>query len=449
MATATYFKNTPNSSAAASFTWAVACPVGSTIYIGIQHQGGGAVTVTDSAGNTWVKEKATLDYSTPAAGQRILDVYSCQPTATVSSVTVAGTSTYWVLSAAVINALVSTQSSVLYAGTQPTTGSLTVTTSSIALAFIAYNASTAGTEGAAMASPWANAGINNFSTTQSDIWRIAAPAANGTQSAVVTSAAGVSNYGVIGLAVAPAAAPNVGPSASIMARPVPQAPGTVTVTGGGTDSDGTVKAISFEYDTTANNPGTPTITLVTNNLNTNSTTATGTFTGAAGRYKVRTKVTDNNDAIAYSAYVLIDVYAASGADVLPYAEISGTYTRYGTASSDIAALTDGDLTTGLISGAAPAGEKERVQWCAFGPGDITAKITHDQTPLSPGIGVQVTWFKEDGVTQIYQETIPAPVTNGQEDTVPSSTAGVAALSAAVPNLTDRCALITETSATQA
>ena len=239
----------------------------------------------------------------------------------------------------------------------------------------------------------------------------------------------------------PSSSVNVGPTATIMARPAPQAPGTVTVTGLVSD-DSSVKTAVV---TIVSGPNSPTVNNSTTNLNTSAAGVTGTFAGVAGRYVVRVSGTDNNDvAVASPPTQIIDVYALTDADVLPYAELSGTYTRYGTASTDLGAVTDTDVTTGLQSALSPAAEKERWQWCAFGPGDIKFKMVHDQTPTSPAISVQFTVYKEDGVTQVYQTTLAAPLTAGQEDVIAVDLAGLAL----VPNLADRRALITETSATQ-
>lgn len=244
----------------------------------------------------------------------------------------------------------------------------------------------------------------------------------------------------------PSATVNAGPVASIMSRPAPQAPGTVTVTGAATD-DVAVTSLTVVIDsgpTLGQTTGLPTVTNTTNNLNTASATVSGTFTAAPGKYRVHVTAVDGAGVTSYSSIQTVDVYALSNADVLVYEEISGTYTAYGSAGSDVGALNDADLTTGLQSGLAPAAEKQRVRMCPYGPGDIYIKYTHDQTPTSPQLSVQLTGYKEDGTTQIWQTTIPAPLVAGQEDTLKLDTAALAA----VPALTDRRGLIFESSATQ-
>ena len=246
------------------------------------------------------------------------------------------------------------------------------------------------------------------------------------------------------------AATNVAPVASIMGRPDPQPAGTVTVTGGVTDSDGTVSSAAV---TIVSGPNSPTVSNSPTGLGTGSASVSASFLASAGRYVVRVSGTDNAGTASNNAEQIIDVYPASGVfDVSPYQELSnpGAYTVTG-ATTRIAAITDADPGSYAESPSGPANADLWDEWCAFGPGPIEMVFTAYQSPSTPSTTVDVDVFKEDGTTLIYSDswTPSATAPASDADTVADHTVTLdpAAL-AAVAAATDRRALRTRFRANQ-
>jgi hypothetical protein len=233
---------------------------------------------------------------------------------------------------------------------------------------------------------------------------------------------------------------NVAPVATIMARPAPQEPGTVTVTGTVTDSDGTVASVAV---TIVSGPNSPTVSVTPTGLNTASVSVSATFTAnASARYVVRLSGIDNAGAASNNSDVTIDTYATTG-DVNVYSEVSAPSWTVTGAASRLAAITDGSDSSYAESPAAPSASEVRYQMCAFRTGrDIIIKPKWLRDP-SGGSAVTCVakLYAEDNTTLVETLAAVALPTTG---TVATLTFTAAALVTA----TDRRAPIVALSFTQ-
>jgi hypothetical protein len=233
---------------------------------------------------------------------------------------------------------------------------------------------------------------------------------------------------------------NVAPVATVMARPDPQEPGTVTVTGTVTDSDGTVASVAV---TIVSGPNSPTVSVTPTGLNTASVSVSATFTAnASARYVVRLSGVDNAGAASNNSDVTIDTYATTG-DVNVYSEVSAPSWTVTGAASRLAAITDGSDSSYAESPAAPSASEVRYQMCAFRTGrDIIIKPKWLRDP-SGGSAVTCVakLYAEDNTTLVETLAAVALPTTG---TVATLTFTAAALVTA----TDRRAPIVALSFTQ-
>jgi hypothetical protein len=231
---------------------------------------------------------------------------------------------------------------------------------------------------------------------------------------------------------------NVAPVATIMARPAPQEPGTVTVTGTVTDSDGTVASVAV---TIVSGPNSPTVSVTPTGLNTSSVSVSATFTAAESAwYVVRLTGTDNAGAVSNNSEVIIQTFATAGA-VKPHAVLAATSWTANGAATVLDAIGDGSDGSDAESPPAPSGSILKVQWNAIRPTvDIilNAKEYHDGGAAVSCVGKL---YAEDATTLL--ETSSSVAVPASATVVPITFTG-AALTTAV----SRRSVVTELIYTQ-
>lgn len=222
----------------------------------------------------------------------------------------------------------------------------------------------------------------------------------------------VDNTTVTPVAQWAAAAPNVVPVITQPARIQMAGPGPQLLQFTANDSDGTNASggISWVSGPTPAATVGPTINTTSNGLNQAQTTFSATPTLAAGRYVVAADVTDNNGGKAAQKTWIVDVPAASSANVEAESITAAGYANVGGAASLGAAARDTDPTTYAESPASPTGQPLTARYLPFPLGNLTVRAWNYSAPSTPPITVQVTVFKEDGVTQVYQTSFVAPTT---------------------------------------
>lgn len=224
--------------------------------------------------------------------------------------------------------------------------------------------------------------------------------------------------------IGPPAANNA-PTADAGASQYVAAGQTVTLTGTGTDSDGTIASRAW---TCTAYPGAsaPTIT--------NGTQATATAVLAdAGRYTFHHTVTDNQG-LTGSSDVVEYAYAGSNTPVKVYSVTPGVWANGGGAASVTAALNDADVNTYAQSPDNPAGEQLRAVLNPLGLGAINLLVSG--YAATGTVTRTVTLYKEDGTSVIYTESWTLPATDATR-TVSVDPVGLAL----IPNLADRRALV--------
>lgn len=282
-------------------------------------------------------------------------------------------------------------------------------------------------------------GTGNFGTTGFErmVW------GTNTTSAFTLQVSGIKGNDGPTAALIGAAASNVAPVATVMSRPDPQEPGTATVTGTVTDSDGTVASVAV---TILSGPDNPTVSVSTTGLNTASCSVTATFAAAAGaRYVVRLTGTDNSGAAANNSDVIIDTYSTGGIPV--YSEVSTTGFATLTGAADgVTAMNDGLTTSYRETASAPAAAEGRWQMCATRTG-VDAIVRPDlflngATPITASVKL----YKEDNTTQVGSTQNLSVPTGGA---IPSVTFTNATMnSAGLTAASSRRALIVSISCTQ-
>jgi hypothetical protein len=432
-----YTKNTPSGSPT-SVTWSRACAVGNTLVLLAQHMGTNQITVTDnSAGtNVWTKVAASFDATTPATSERRVDLYMCVPTVAITSVTAASvgaTATFWVLQAKdYAGALTVRNSAKWFGGAGPQAGVAAAAGDQLVTG-CAYAATTGGTDQVTVAG-WTLAGFNNISNVQSDLFELTA-ASTGT----ITPSFSISaTIGVVTAALT-ASAPT---APTVDAQPDIYRTGAGSITLSATIRD--AAAVTSAVFSLVSGPDAPTVTTTTNNLNTAVTTASATVAVIPGTYTFR-MTGANAVPLQGTGDVKVYVAANTNGDVAVYSITSSTgYTNVGGAASILAALNDALATTYAETGAAPAAVVIQGVMCPFAAGqDIGFLLGGYSSPSTPSVTVQVTFYKEDGTTQIYQTSFTLPTVDTDTPVKFDATAN-----AAVPLASDRRALRFKVSATQ-
>lgn len=223
--------------------------------------------------------------------------------------------------------------------------------------------------------------------------------------------------------------------------------GSLTLSGTITDSDGTVKTAVWSR---VSGPDSSSLTTTTTGLNTASCTASCNTSVSAGVSVFQLDATDNLDVAATPVTCTVWAYPPSNANVMVRSVVSGTYSNVGGAADLVAALNDGLATTWGETGSAPVAEVETVQMNPFGPGNIILTPSGYQAPTTPAFTtVQFTVYKEDGTTQVDQQSAPTPIPTADAPLFPTPGMQLGTTPMGlIPAQSDRRALRVKCSATQ-
>jgi hypothetical protein len=428
-----YAKLAPGGSSTTK-SWTRACDVGNTIVLIVQHQSTGntVATVSDSAGNSWTKAASTLDYSTPATAQQVVDMWVCVPTTAITTINFsASAATYWVAQAKDYAGANTIRSAAKYYGGTGSVCAVTATTGDSLILGFAYPAVAAGTADGSVGG-YTSDGFNNIGTTTSEMWEKTATT-TGTQTPNVSNP---HTTGVVHAAIY--STTNTAPVVSVGAV---QNVTTSTATLSATATDD-VAVASFSCTlldssgATAPSIGTGTVT----NAGSASASVTYPITGLVpGVHRFNITATDGGSPALTSATVIGQINYTSTAPI--YRSVTAaTYTVVGggTALAAIQAATPS--TRYLNSSAPPGGGTGSIAYQPLSPSPVPVPFSVQARASDAVTAVAITVYLKMGGTVIATR---GPFTLTTSDASYGGTTTTGETTA----ITDRSALTTDWSCT--